>query len=71
MILVRDSDTNFVAGTYASYRCQEKESFSPTAFYVFGNYLALISVQAKISPKVILIHAAEFANAYRKQFMED
>lgn len=71
MILVREGDTYYTASAYASYRWQDKENFSTTSFYVFGSYLALISFHAAISPKVILIHSGEFADAYRKQFMGD
>ena len=70
-ILVREGDTNFVASSYASYRWQSRKSFSPTAFYVFGDYLGLISFQGENAPKIILIHSAPFADAYRKQFLED
>lgn len=69
-ILVRDGDTNFVASNYASYRWQRPENFTPTAFYVFTDYLALISFHGENAPKVILIHSAVFANSYRRQFME-
>ena len=69
-ILVRDGDTNFVASSYASYRWQNKENFNPTAFYVFTDYLALISFQGENAPRVILIHSAVFANSYRHQFIE-
>jgi hypothetical protein len=71
MILVREGDTNFTASSYASYRWQSRESFSPTAFYVFGDCLALISFQSENAPKVILIRSAVFAEAYRRQFAED
>jgi hypothetical protein len=70
-ILIREGDTNFTATSYASYRWQSRESFSPTAFYVFGDYLALISFQSENAPKVILIRSSVFAEAYRKQFAED
>jgi hypothetical protein len=71
MILIREGDMNFVASTYASYRWQSRESFSPTAFYVFGGYLALISFQAENAPKVILIRSPVFAEAYRRQFAQE
>jgi hypothetical protein len=71
MILVREGDTNFTASSYAAYRWQSRESFSPTAFYVFGDCLALISFLAENAPKVILIRSAVFAEAYRRQFAED
>ncbi len=71
MILIREGDTNFVATSYASYRWQSRQSFSPTAFYVFGDCLALISFQSENAPKVILIRSAVFAEAYRRQFAEE
>lgn len=70
-ILIREGDTNFVASTYAAYRWQSRHSFTPTSFYVFGDYLALISFQAENAPKVILIRSAVFAEAYRRQFAEE
>lgn len=71
MILVREGDTNFTATSYAAYRWQSRESFSPTAFYVFGAYLALISFQSENAPKVILIRSPVFAEAYRRQFGQE
>jgi hypothetical protein len=70
-ILIREGDTNFTATSYASYRWQSRDSFSPTAFYVFGDYLALISFQSENAPKVILIRSAVFAEGYRRQFAEE
>lgn len=70
-ILIREGDENFVASDYAEYRWQKKESFSPTAFYVFGDNLALISFHSENPPHVVLISSAAFAAAYRKQFQED
>lgn len=68
-ILVEEGDRNLVASSYATYRWQSKESFSPHPFYVFADYLALISFQGENAPKVILIHSATFAETYRKMFM--
>jgi len=68
-ILVREGDTNFVAKDYATYRWQNPESFSPTAFYVFPDHLALISFEGDDAPRIVLIKSAIFSAAYRKQFM--
>ncbi|MFY9288433.1 MAG: helix-turn-helix transcriptional regulator [Alphaproteobacteria bacterium] len=70
-ILIKEGDQNFVASNYAEYRWQDKKSFSPTAFYVFGDNLALISFQSENPPHVVLINSAAFAAAYRKQFKDD
>jgi len=67
-ILIADGDYNFVASDYATYRWQPKELFSPTAFYVFGDCLALISFSHDPAPLVILIKSAAFAEAYRHSF---
>lgn len=67
-ILIAEDDYNFVASNYASYRWQPKELFSPTAFYVFGDCLALISFTHDPAPLVILIKSAAFAEAYRHSF---
>jgi DNA-binding XRE family transcriptional regulator len=67
-ILVCEGDYNFVASTYAKYKWQSKEHFSPASFYVFGNNLALISFVHEPSPLVILIKSAPFADAYKQAF---
>lgn len=67
-ILVREGDRNFVAARYARYRWQSAEGFSPTAFYVFGGNLALISFAGPDAPSVVLMRSSAFAEAYRKQF---
>ena len=71
LILIREGDENFVASDYAEYRWQDRESFSPTAFYVFGDHLALISFHSENPPHVVLIMSAAFAAAYKKQFKDD
>jgi transcriptional regulator with XRE-family HTH domain len=67
-ILVAEGDYNFTASGYATYRWQPKEQFSPTAFYVFGDCLALISFSNDPAPLVILINSPAFAEAYRHSF---
>lgn len=67
-ILVAEGDHNFTASSYATYRWQPKELFSPTAFYVFGDCLALISFAQDPAPLVILIKSAAFTQAYRHSF---
>ena len=67
-ILIADGDYNFVASNYASYRWQPKGLFSPAAFYVFGDCLALISFTNDPAPLVILIKSAAFADGYRHSF---
>jgi transcriptional regulator with XRE-family HTH domain len=67
-ILVEEGDYNFVASSYAQYRWQAKEYFSPAPFYVFGDNLALISFAHEPSPLVIFIKSASLADAYRHAF---
>jgi len=67
-ILVEEGDYNFVASSYAEYRWQSKEYFSPTSFYAFGECLALISFTNDPPPLVILIKSTSFADAYRHSF---
>lgn len=67
-ILIKEGDTNFVASQYATYKWQPKESFSATAFYVFGDCLALISFTHDPAPLIILIKSAAFSEAYRHSF---
>ncbi|MDR3448819.1 MAG: helix-turn-helix transcriptional regulator [Alphaproteobacteria bacterium] len=67
-ILVAEGDYNFTASSYADYRWQPRDSFSPTAFYVFGDCLALISFTHDPAPLVVLIKSAAFAESYRHAF---
>jgi transcriptional regulator with XRE-family HTH domain len=67
-ILIAEGDYNFISSNYAAYRWQPKQYFSPTAFYVFGDHLALISFTNDPAPLVIVIHSAAFANAYKNSF---
>jgi DNA-binding XRE family transcriptional regulator len=67
-ILIREGDNNFVADGYSEYRWLSPENYSPTCFYVFNNYLALINFTAEPAPHVILISSAAYADAYRQQF---
>lgn len=67
-ILVEEGDTNFVASSYAQYRWQPKEYFSPASFYVFGDNIALISFAHEPPPLVVFIKSASLANAYRHSF---
>ncbi|MDD5586600.1 MAG: helix-turn-helix transcriptional regulator [Alphaproteobacteria bacterium] len=69
-ILVCENDSNYVADGYARYRWLSKEYFTPACFYVFNNYLALISFTAIPAPHVILIKSAAFADAYRQLFQK-
>jgi transcriptional regulator with XRE-family HTH domain len=69
-ILIREGDDNYSAGGYARYRWLSEEYFSPACFYVFNNYLALISFIAIPTPQVILIKSKAFADAYRQQFQK-
>lgn len=67
-ILVEEGDHNFVASTYAQYKWQSKEYFSPAPFYVFGDNLALISFAHDPAPLVVFIKSASLADAYRNAF---
>jgi len=53
---------------FTEYKWQKKEYFPPTAFYVFGSCVALISFESASPPYVILIRSALFAEAYRRSF---
>ena len=69
-VMLCEGDTHFLGSSYIAYRWQRAESFGPAAFYVFADYLALISFQGENAPKLVLIHSTVFADAYRRQFME-
>lgn len=53
---------------YAKYRWQSKQDTAPTAFYAFGDCLALISFEHKPPPYVVLLKSGPFAAAYRQAF---
>ncbi len=56
------------APQYATYKKQESTSLSPTAFYAFGDCLALISFAHVTPPYVVLLESAPLAESYRKGF---
>lgn len=53
---------------WAQYRWQPAQSSSPTAFYAFGDCLALVSFDHEPAPYVVLIKSGPFADAYRNNF---
>jgi hypothetical protein len=53
---------------YAQYRWQPDQSPQPTAFYAFGDCVALISFVANPAPHVIVIKSAPLAASYRYSF---
>lgn len=67
-VLIEEGDTNFASSSYAKYRWQPKEYFSPSAFYVFGENLALITFAHDPAPLVFLIKSASLAGAYLQAF---
>lgn len=56
------------APTYSTYKWQPGPSLSPTAFYAFGDCLALISFVHNPAPYVVVIQSAPLAEAYRQAF---
>lgn len=66
--LIEEGDTYMPNTSFTKYRWQKKEYFPPTAFYVFGPCVALISFENITPPYVILIKSALFAEAYRRSF---
>jgi transcriptional regulator with XRE-family HTH domain len=57
-----------IISSWAQYKWQPKQSSVPTAFYVFGNCLALISFAHVPAPYVVLLKSGPFAEAYRHAF---
>ena len=53
---------------WAEYRWQRDQSTAPTAFYAFGNCLALVSFSHQNPPFIVLIESGPFAEAYRAAF---
>jgi hypothetical protein len=58
----------FNKSSWAQYRWQPEQSAAPTAFYAFGDCLALVSFDAEPSPYVVLHKSGPFAEAYRHAF---
>jgi len=53
---------------YNTYKWQPDASISPTAFYTFGDCLALISFDHDPAPYVVVIESAPIAESYRRSF---
>jgi transcriptional regulator with XRE-family HTH domain len=63
------NQSNFAATyTYNTYKWQPETSFAPTAFYVFGDCLALVSFVHSTPPYVAVLRSAPLADAYRIAF---
>jgi transcriptional regulator with XRE-family HTH domain len=56
------------APLYATYKKQPGPALSPTAFYAFGDCLALISFVHNPPPYVVVLQSAPLAAAYRQAF---
>jgi len=56
------------APTYATYKKNPGPALSPTAFYAFGDCIALISFVHSSPPYVVVLQSAPLANAYRQAF---
>lgn len=62
-------ESNFASDhPYNLYKWQPSLSLSPTAFYTFGDCLALISFVHSPAPYVVVLHSAPLAEAYRQAF---
>lgn len=59
---------SYFTSDWAQYRWQPEQSSTPTAFYAFGDCLALISFDNDPAPYVVLHKKGPFAEAYRKSF---
>jgi len=53
---------------YNTYKWQPEASVSPTAFYTFGDCLALISFVHQTPPYVVVLRSAPIASSYRIAF---
>lgn len=53
---------------YNTYKWQPDLKLSPTAFYTFGNCLALISFVHHVPPYVVVLQSAPIATSYRQAF---
>ena len=55
-------------GDYVEYRQQPAQAAAPTAFYAFGQCLALISFPEKAAPHVVVIRSEPLTESYRQSF---
>jgi hypothetical protein len=55
-------------GDYVEYRQQPARAAAPTAFYAFGECLALISFPGKAAPHVVVIRSQPLTDSYRQAF---
>jgi transcriptional regulator with XRE-family HTH domain len=53
---------------YNEYKWQADATVSPTAFYTFGDCLALISFAHNPAPHVVVLQSAPIAESYRQAF---
>jgi len=60
--------SDFQSYGYAVFRWLPNQPPSPTAFYAFGDCLALFSFVDANAPQVIVIHSALLAEGYRQEF---
>jgi DNA-binding XRE family transcriptional regulator len=68
-VTVRIIATNSTfTSTWAQYRYMPEQNSTPTAFYAFGNCLALISFASDNPPYVVLHRSGPFAEAYKSSF---
>ena len=67
-VLIREGDYNYAVRDYIAYRWMKAADFGATCFYVFNDFLALISFSAVPAPNVILIKSSAHADSYRQQF---
>lgn len=53
---------------YNTYKWQPGNSIAPTAYYTFGDCLALISFEHNPPPYVVVLQSAPIADSYRQAF---
>jgi hypothetical protein len=66
--VIREGSIDLVGSEYSQYRWQPREEFEAVPFYVYGEYLAIISFQSDPSPKIIKLRSLPIASAYQLQF---
>ncbi|MFA4994944.1 MAG: helix-turn-helix transcriptional regulator [Bdellovibrionales bacterium] len=60
--------SHFATYGYAEFRWLPKQPASPTAFYAFGDCLALMSFVDEKSPHIVVIRSSSLAEGYRQGF---
>lgn len=67
LTIVEEGKNYFPCASYTKYKWAKKAHFEPSPFYVFGDKVAILLFEQNVT--IIVIHHADVARAYKKQFL--